>query len=101
MATSLKDFNEAHTSKLGNLPARIVDLLNASSQAHTAKEVTAGLLGITGRYTKILSPEIDDALPLVELALETLVDGGKIRSTLINGQYGPKTHYAKNKVHNG
>jgi hypothetical protein len=96
MPITKSEFNEAHAARLGSLPTRIEDVLQRSEHAHTAREVAAKLLGIEGRYTQLLAPEVSAVLPVVQEVLDSLVFAGKLRSVSVPAQLtGPKTYYAK------
>ena len=95
MPISLQRFNEGYRAKLGQLPERVIEVLRKSGQACTAEEMAAELLGVTGRYRRILSPEVKEAAIVVEEAAELLVKQGTLRSLSETDSAGlMKTYYA-------
>lgn len=94
MAISIDEFNRAYAAKQGSLPARIQSELERAGQALTAREVTARLLGITGRYLPILSQEVSAALPMVQEVLTRLEAQGLLREQRMQGAVGElETYY--------
>lgn len=95
MPISLQRFNESYRAKLGQLPERVLEVLRKSGQACTPEEIAAELLGITGRYRRILLPEVTEAAIGVGEALELLVKQGTLRSLSETDSAGLKqTYYA-------
>lgn len=97
MAMDLKDFDAALLQSAGELPDRVLALLQRSSQAHTAREISADLQGVQERYMRVLSPEIERVLPLVTQVLEDLANQGKIRTLDREEPTGKVTYYGKGK----
>ena len=95
MSLPLKDFDNLHALAQSELLARVLRVLQAAKEALTAAEVAAEVLGISGRYIRILSPEIGEVVPIIVQLLDALVAEGKLRRVSVPHMLiGPRAHYA-------
>jgi len=95
MPTSLNTFNQLHAEQQDPFPLRVLAFVEAASEAHTAEEIAAHLLGKTGKYAAVLSTEVKAALPAVSQILSELVAQKRIRTAVERTPTGPQVLYAK------
>lgn len=80
---------------LSSLSERVYDFLQGSDQAHTSAEIAAALLGLTGRYARILAPDAQEAACTVQEAAHALVESGRLRSAVTYDGAQRRIYYAK------
>jgi hypothetical protein len=96
MPISLNTFNKLHAQQQDPLPERILKVLQEADETYNVQELTAKLLGVTGRYGPVLDPKVQQAVPMVQKILDGLVEQKRIRSAVApDGPLGPKLIYGK------
>lgn len=95
MPISLNTFNQLHAEQQDPFPVRVLAFVNQATEAHTAEEIAAQLLGKTGKYAAALSTEVQAALPTVIEILRELVSQKRIRTAVQQTPSGPQALYCK------
>lgn len=79
----------------GNLQERVLTLASGPDEALTAGDVTARLMGGSGGYAQIASPEVRSAQPLIMRILDSFLAEGRLVSLKRTGPSGPEVFYGR------